>query len=115
MIAFDWYMLDSDFVREIYTGTPGHAGLDETAGVIYFRPELVEHELFDDDDWHVRTDGYLATPAPAPVIINDAESVPDLDPDKAKALFDKIVDRLISRVSRDISLWEKNLGGRSDE
>ncbi len=110
LIAFDWYRMDSDIVDEIYGGTSGHAGLDETAGIIYFRPNLVREDLYDEDDYYIRQDGYFISPSPAPLIINDDKSRPQFDADKAAKLFDKILDRLISKISRDISLWESNFG-----
>ena len=115
LLLFDWYMMDRDIVEEVYGGTPGHAGLDETAGIIYFRPELVREDLYDEDDWYLRQDGYVVSPCPAPIVIDDEVSLPQFDPDKAKTLFDKLLDRLISRISRDLALWDTNFGRRAGD
>jgi creatinine amidohydrolase len=115
LLVFDWYMMDSDIVADVYNGTSGHAGLDETAGVIYFRPELVREDLYDEDDYYVRQDGYVVSPSPAPIILEDENSLPRFDPDKAKTFFEKVLDRLISRISRDISLWEANFGRGAED
>lgn len=110
VILFDWYELDGDFVEEIYGGKPGHAGQDETAGMIYFRPELVKEDLFDEGDWYLRSDGYMASTCPAPMVLENERSIPEFDTDKARKLFEKILDLLTARIARDLSLWGANFG-----
>jgi len=111
IFIIDWWMMDR-IPRERAYGDKqaGHAGVDETAAVIYFFPGLVRAERFDIRGTWTRGDGFKAYPAPASCLVNDESSMPDFDAEKAKIFTEGVIDLIFERIESALRGFEYNLG-----
>lgn len=112
IMVISWWDMDKAAMKEVYEGkSSGHAGVDETAAVIYFHDNLVDRERFDEKSYWIWTDGFKTYPAPASCILGDSTGIPDFDRDKAKSFMEKVLELIFERVESALKGYEFNLGG----
>lgn len=112
IIVVDWWGLDASAIERVYKGkTAGHAGIDETAAVVYFHNDLVHPERFSgENDYWVNTDGFKAQPLPASCILQDEKSVPDFDEKKANEFMTEVLENICGKISDALKRWAHNFG-----
>jgi creatinine amidohydrolase len=112
IIVIDWWGLDASALEKVYKGkTAGHAGIDETAAVIYFHNDLVHPEKFTgENDYWVNMDGFKAQPLPASCILQDEKSVPDFDKKRADDFMKELLETICGKVSDALKRWAHNFG-----
>jgi creatinine amidohydrolase len=111
VFVIDWWVLDSPALIEVYPGkTPGHAGIDETAAVVYFHGNLVNKDKLDTKSWWTLTDGVKVYPAPASCLLMDDKSLPDFDDKKAARFMEMVLEIIYARIESAIEGFEYNLG-----
>ena len=108
IFLIDWWHMDSSAREKIYEGkSEGHAGVDETAAVIYFFPGLVKKDKFNMKETWLWTEGFRVYPAPASCLLRDNESAPDFDESKAKAFMEIVLESIFERIQSALDGFEK--------
>ena len=111
IMVISWWDMDKAAMKEVYEGkSSGHAGVDETAAVIYFHDNLVDGKRFDEKSYWVYTDGFKAYPSPASCVIGDSAGIPDFDKDKAGKFMEKVLELIFERIDSALKGFEFNLG-----
>ena len=108
ILVTEWWSLTADLVTEIWGGTGGHAGNNETAAVQAVRPDLVRRELYAGESMATpRGDGWSAYPFPSSILLYTAgQGLPDFDAGRARRYFDGTVDRLVALINDIVLKWE---------
>jgi len=109
LLVTEWWTMTADLVDEVYGTEGGHAGNNETAGVLAVRPDLVHPELYTGPDMATAgADGWTAYPFPSSIVLyRDGEGYPDFDTDKAERFFTGVLDRMESVILDVIAKWER--------
>ena len=111
LFVIEWWMMDRIPREHVYGDKQaGHAGVDETAAVIYFFPGLVRADRFDVRGTWIRGDGFKTYPAPASCLVNDDSSMPEFDAGKAKIFMEGLIDLIIKKIESALKGFEYNLG-----
>ncbi|MBU1023993.1 creatininase family protein [bacterium] len=111
IMVISWWDMDKAAMKDVYEGkSTGHAGVDETAAVIYFHDNLVDRERFEEKSYWVWTDGFKTYPAPASCVLSDSSGIPDFDEKKAKAFTEKVLELIFERIDSALKGFEFNLG-----
>jgi creatinine amidohydrolase len=107
LLVTEWWTMTADLVDEVYDTEGGHAGNNETAGVLAVRPDLVHPELYTGPDMATaRGDGWTAYPFPSSIVLyKDGEGYPDFDASKAERFFDGVLDRMETVIEDVIAKW----------
>jgi creatinine amidohydrolase len=109
-VAVEWWGFGEALSASIYPGAiSGHAGVEETAMVLATAPGLVDGSRATKVRRFARHDGLRARPFPASIILDRketaAEGAPQLDPAKAKAFHDGIVDAVEAGLRELFAGW----------
>ncbi len=110
--AVDWWGFAEELAATIYPGTvSGHAGVEETAMVVAIAPDLVDGARATKVRRFARHPGLRARPFPASIILDRkeaaAEGAPVLDPAKAKAFYDGVVDSVEAGLRDVFAGWSE--------
>lgn len=106
-LVVDWWVLCADATREVYGHEGGHAGTDENAMMLALRPELVRKELYRTDLSAQAQPGLVTAPFPGSIILYErGEGEPDFDPDRARRLFELVVDRTAAAIEQVFRRWQ---------
>jgi creatinine amidohydrolase len=111
-VAVEWWGFAEELAATIYPGTiSGHAGVEETAMILAIAPNLVDGERAKNVRRFSRHPGLRARPFPASIILDRketaAEGAPVLDPAKAKAFYDGVVDAIESGLRDVFEGWSE--------
>lgn len=113
LFIISWWDLDKEPREKIYDGkAAGHAGIDETAAVVYFHNELVHKKRFTSTSFTTRTRGFKVYPSSASCVLGDEDSVPDFSQKKAKKFMEEVLDIIYDRITDALNGFSYNL---SDE
>jgi creatinine amidohydrolase len=110
--AVDWWGFAEELAGTIYPGTiSGHAGVEETAMIVAIAPDLVDGARATTIRRFARHDGLRARPFPASIILDRketaAEGAPVLDPTKAKAFYDGVVEAIHAGLRDVFAGWSE--------
>jgi creatinine amidohydrolase len=97
--AVEWWGFAEELAATIYPGTiSGHAGVEETAMLVAIAPDLVDGARATKVRRFARHRGLRARPFPASIILDRKETAtegaPVLDPSRAKAFYDGVVEAI---------------------
>ena len=105
-ILIDWWDIASGVTEELYGGSGGHAGVDETAMVMAVDSGLVHPELFDERDVYVIRNGAYAYPNGGTILLGKkGEDLLVFDEKKAKIYWDRVREEIVSFVKGLLSRW----------
>jgi len=111
-IIIDWWQLGEDALKEVYNRPGGHAALDETACMVAFRPELLDHDAMDPAEHVSFTRGVVSVPYSAAMLYYDEnDAAPDFDSEKAKNYMNKVLDRIETIVLGEIEQFMNSFPG----
>ncbi len=106
-ILVNWWLYVQDITKQVYGMAGGHAGIDETAAVMYYEPSLVRKELFKEDMSEPYSSAIKSVPFPGSIILyKEGEGMPDFDEGLAKVYMEKVEKVIIEKVNRIITKWE---------
>jgi creatinine amidohydrolase len=111
-VAVEWWGFAEALSAKIYPGTiSGHAGIEESAMVLAIAPKLVDGARAVKVRRFARHDGLRARPFPASIILDRRETVaegaPVMDPAKAKAFYDGIVNEVEAGLREVFAGWSE--------
>ena len=108
ILVTEWWSLTADLVADIWGGTGGHAGNNETAAVQAVRPDLVRRELYRGPEMATpRGEGWTAYPFPSSILLySPGEGLPDFDASRARRYFDGTVNRLVEIIEDVVRKWD---------
>ncbi len=102
-----WWELSQDITVELFDGSGGHAGVDETAMVMAVNPELVKGDMERDEIYRLRK-GVSPTPMPGSILSYDDEFVDTVpSPDKAEEFARKLLERIKEEIERVLDGWDR--------
>ena len=102
-----WWELSQDITVELFDGSGGHAGVDETAMVMAVNPELVKGDMERDEIYRLRK-GVSPTPMPGSILSYDDEFVDTVpSPDKAEEFAKKLLERIKEEIERVLDGWDR--------
>lgn len=103
LAVVNWWLLAEEPARAIYGDTGGHAAVEETAGILFFHPELVNPDLYNPEmDDMVPEDGIWCYPPPGEVLLYKGEGKgrPDFDAAKARTMMTDTLASIETRLQR---------------
>ena len=97
-----WWIEAADITREIYGGSGGHGGADETGMMLAIDPALVRTKPKDaEGSWRVRS-SVVTYPAPSSHLVYDDDAAAlSFDEAKAAAILKRVAER-IGEIVEDI-------------
>jgi creatinine amidohydrolase len=116
-VAVEWWGFAEQLAATIYPGTiSGHAGVEETAMIVAIAPNLIDGARATKIRRFARHSGLRARPFPASIILDRKETAgegaPVLDPAKAKAFYDGVVEELEAGLREVFAGWSEISGER---
>jgi creatinine amidohydrolase len=111
-VAVEWWGFAEELAARIYPGTiSGHAGVEETAMIVAIAPKLIDGARATKIRRFARHPGLRARPFPASIILDRKETAgegaPVLDPAKAKAFYDGVVNEIDVSVREVFAGWSE--------
>ena len=111
-IAVEWWGFADELSASIYPGTiSGHAGIEESAMIVAIAPDCVDGARAREVRRFARHPGLRARPFPASIILDrkeaSTEGAPVLDPSKAKAFYDGIVNAVDAALGEVFAGWDE--------
>ena len=110
----NWGIYASKFVEGVYDTRPGgHAAVEETAAILYARPDLVTKENYDSDtDDCVPTDAFWMFPPTGEVLLEEeGQGQPCFDKKKADIYMKKVLDGIEKRMKKWFASISRLRGG----
>ncbi len=109
VIIIHWWIFSYGICEEIYKTPGGHAGVDETAMMLYIDENTVKKDLLNDDLYYKINRSIETIPSPAPILSYDNKlSTIDLDKNKAEKFYNKVKNELIKNINEIIKQMEKH-------
>ncbi len=106
-IVIHWWMLIEDITKDIFNGSGGHAGVDETSAIVYFAPELIKWSYLEEITGYKYHNGIIPYPPPGNVLFYQDDYVfPYEDKEKAKLFMEKTIDRILKIVETILKGWK---------
>lgn len=109
LTIINWWIFASKFVEEVYSTRPGgHAAVEETAAILYARPDLVTKENYDSDtDDCIPTDAFWMFPPTGEVLLEEeGQGRPCFDKEIANIYMGKVLKGIENRMKK----WFASLG-----
>jgi len=108
--AVEWWGFAEEPAAKIYPGTvSGHAGVEETAMIVVIAPQRIDGARATKIRRFARHPGLRTRPFPASIILDKEETAgegaPVLDPAKAKAFYDGVVDAIEAGLKEVFAGW----------
>lgn len=104
-----WWILCSELTKEFFGETGSHAGVDENAMVYSILPDLVDKNLYKNEDIYLYNEGIYSVPIPGSIIIYKRnEGAPRFDIEEAKEFSNKLLSLIRKHLEVLFSGW-KNL------
>ncbi len=102
-----WWELSQDITGELFGGSGGHAGVDETAMVMAVDPELVKGDMEKDEIYKLRR-GISPTPMPGSILSYDEVFVSTIPPpDKAEEFAKRLLEKLKEEIEKVLDGWDR--------
>lgn len=114
LTIINWWIFASEFVEKVYNTKPGgHAAVEETAAILYSRPELVKKENYNSDvDDCVPNDAFWMFPPTGEVLLDEAgQGRPCFDKGKADDYMKKVLEGIENRLKKWFSSFKRLQGG----
>uniref|UniRef100_A0A7C4YGM0 Creatininase family protein n=1 Tax=candidate division WOR-3 bacterium TaxID=2052148 RepID=A0A7C4YGM0_UNCW3 len=103
-----WWILCSELTKEFFKESGSHAGVDENAMILAIEPELVDKELYSEEDVYLYNEGLYSVPIPGSVIIyKKDEGKPRFDINEARGFKDKLILLIKEHLDKLFRGWEK--------
>ena len=114
LTIINWWIFASKFVEEVYNTRPGgHAAVEETAAILYSRPDLVTKENYDSDtDDCVPTDAFWMFPPTGEVLLEEeGQGRPCFDKEIADIYMGKVLKGIENRMKKWFASFNRLSGG----
>jgi creatinine amidohydrolase len=102
-----WWLLCDDITKQVYGVSGGHAGVDETAGILAIDKSLVKKEKYKKEMAYKFDEAMNVMPTPASIILyKGKEGYPDFDEKKAKIYMNKVVEKIRKMILEVFKKWD---------
>lgn len=102
-----WWELAREIAEEVFGGSGGHAGIDETAVIFAIDRSLVKGEVEDDEIYTLRS-GVQPVPLPGSVLAYDNKFVKEIPKHEKIADFvERLVERIVEEISKVVEGWDR--------
>ncbi len=107
-LVANWWTTAGDLVFDVWGENGGHAGNNETAYVQAIVPEHVHPERYDPDMASAGVPGLQPYPFPSSIVLYEAgEGYPDFDPERARAYYEAVNERMEEVIAETIRRWDR--------
>lgn len=108
VLVVNWWSVTPDITEDVYGTQGGHAGNNETAAVLAVRPDLVREERYTGPEQATAfAAGWQAWPFPSSIgLYAPGEGYPDFDAGRARAYFERVVERVLGLAREIIRKWD---------
>ncbi|MEM2219825.1 MAG: creatininase family protein [Candidatus Korarchaeum sp.] len=102
-----WWDLAREIAEEIFGGSGGHAGIDETAIILAIDGSLVKGGIEDGEIYRLRS-GVQAVPLPGSVLAYDDKFVKEIPRhEEASNFVERLVERIVEEILNVIEGWDR--------
>jgi creatinine amidohydrolase len=102
-----WWLLCDDITKQVYGVTGGHAGVDETAGILAIDKSLVKKEKYKKEMAYKYDEAMNVMPTPSSIILyKEKEGYPDFDEKKAKVYMTKVAEKIRKMILEIFKKWD---------
>lgn len=102
-----WWLLCDDITKQVYGVTGGHAGVDETAGILAIDKTLVKKERYKKEMIYKYDEAMNVMPTPSSIILyKEKEGYPDFDEKKAKVYLNKVAEKIRKMILEVFKKWD---------
>jgi len=102
-----WWLLCDDITKQVYGVTGGHAGVDETAGILAIDKSLVKKERYKKEMAYKYDEAMNVMPTPSSIILyKEKEGYPDFDEKKAKVYMTKVAEKIRKMILEIFKKWD---------
>ncbi len=102
-----WWLLCDDITRQVYGVSGGHAGVDETAGILAIDKSLVKKEKYKKEMAYKYDEAMNVMPTPSSIILyKEKEGYPDFDEKKAKVYLNKVAEKIRKMILEVFKKWD---------
>ncbi|MCJ7498044.1 MAG: creatininase family protein [candidate division Zixibacteria bacterium] len=102
-----WWLLCDDITKQVYGVTGGHAGVDETAGILAIDKTLVKNERYKKEMAYKYDEAMNVMPTPSSIILyKEKEGYPDFDEKKAKVYLNKVAEKIRKMILEVFKKWD---------
>ena len=102
-----WWLLCDDITKQVYGVTGGHAGVDETAGILAIDKSLVKKERYKKEMAYKFDEAMNVMPTPSSIILyKEKEGYPDFDEKKAKVYMTKVAEKIRKMILEIFKKWD---------
>lgn len=102
-----WWLLCDDITKQVYGVTGGHAGVDETAGILAIDKTLVKKERYKKEMAYKYDEAMNVMPTPSSIILyKEKEGYPDFDEKKAKVYLNKVAEKIRKMILEVFKKWD---------
>jgi len=110
-IVLHWWLMAPEASTEVYGAEGGHGAVEETAGVLAARPELVKGPMLEGLKAVKYDKGVFRMPFPRPVAVRElGQGMPSPDVKKAQNYMALIEKRCLEAVAEAFAGWREELG-----
>jgi creatinine amidohydrolase len=103
-----WWLLCDDITKQVYGVSGGHAGVDETAGILAIDKSLVKKEKYKKEMGYKFDEALNVMPTPSSIILyKEKEGYPDFDEKKAKLYMEKVAEKIKKMVLEVFKKWDE--------
>ncbi|MDH4223481.1 MAG: creatininase family protein [candidate division Zixibacteria bacterium] len=103
-----WWLLCDDITNEVYGVSGGHAGIDETAGILAIDKTLVKRNRYKKEMVYKGTESVNVMPFPSSIgLYKEGEGYPDFDEKKAKIYLKKVAEKIKDNLLDIFKRWDK--------
>ncbi len=101
-----WWDLAREVTEELFGGSGGHAGVDETAMVLAIDKSLVKS--IEENEIYTLRSGIQAIPLPGSILAYDGKFVREL-PEHGRAVefAERLIERIVSELSKVLEGWDR--------
>jgi len=103
----NWWELAPEVVAQIFRGSGGHAGVDETAMIMAIDENLIRGEMEPEEIYRTRK-GVYPVPLPGSILAYDDDFIEKLPtPDQVKEFAEKMLEVIKKEVERILDGWDR--------
>lgn len=114
LAIINWWVFSEEFVKPVYNTKPGgHAAVEETAAMLYAKPELVIETNYNSktDDVVPNEAIWLYPPTGEVLLTEKNQGQPDFSKEKAHEFMEKVIASLESHLKKWFNSFKRLKGG----